>query len=366
MNEKRVLHIVSAMNRGGAETLLMNVYRNIDKAKVQFDFISHHQESCDYDNEIEAMGGRIYRIKSLGQQGPFSYVRTLKRIMGENQYVAVHSHTDYQSGFPALAAKYAGVKKRICHSHSNLRTNGLKEKMLYQLFRAVIHYAATDYCACSDVAARSLFGEKNGVHILKNGIDMSDYINMSSGRSVREELGIADDAKIIGHVGNFSDTKNQAFILKVVKKLVKEDSNIVAVLVGDGPLKSTIEAEAKKLGINQHIRFLGIRTDIARLMKTFDVFLFPSLFEGFGIVAIEAQCAGTPCVASDTVPQTTDMGLHLITYVNLEDDITIWMNEIKKAFLVNRPNTKTISQHFLKHGFSIRESIPQWLSLYGI
>ncbi len=116
---KRVLHFVSAMNRGGTETLLMNVYRNIDRSQVQFDFVSHRYDKCDYDDEIESLGGKVYRIASLGESGPLIYIQEIKKILKGTTYIAVHSHTDFQSGFPALSAKLSGVNKRICHSHSN-------------------------------------------------------------------------------------------------------------------------------------------------------------------------------------------------------------------------------------------------------
>jgi glycosyltransferase EpsF len=116
---KRILHVVSAMNRGGAETLLMNVYRTLDRDKVQFDFVTHRQEICDYDLEIVSMGGKIFRISSLGELGPSSYIKTLRDIIKNGFYKAVHSHTDYQAGFSALAARLAGVNKRVCHAHTN-------------------------------------------------------------------------------------------------------------------------------------------------------------------------------------------------------------------------------------------------------
>src|SRR5665647_859079 len=138
----RILHVVSAMNRGGAETLLMNVYRNIDRCKIQFDFVSHRMEKCDYDDEITSLGGRIFRIPSLGQTGPLTYIIKLKKIMTQTNYIAVHSHTDYQSGFAAIAAKMAGIKKRICHSHSNnwARGDGLKARITLKAMQSLIRY----------------------------------------------------------------------------------------------------------------------------------------------------------------------------------------------------------------------------------
>ncbi|MEH7439018.1 glycosyltransferase family 1 protein [Neobacillus drentensis] len=371
---KRVLHIVSAMNRGGTETLLMNLYRNIDKDKVQFDFVSHRKEKCHYDGEIELMGGKIFRISSLGQSGPFSYIRELKKIMESNEYIAIHSHTDFQSGFPAFAAKIAGINKRICHSHSNqwTRKSNLKENMILNFLQKMIKFSATEYCACSVEAAEFLFGEKQvkqgNVHILKNGIDVKKFTSITDncGISLKKELSIPKNAKIIGHVGSLSQIKNQGFILRILKHLLEEGFDVYAVFAGEGELRSYFEDEAKNLGIQDYVKFLGIRSDITRLMKAFDVFVFPSLYEGFGIVTLEAQCAGTPCVVSDTVPKSTDMGLNLIRYLNLDEDLNNWSNEIKKNFLIERPDSNRIQDMFFKNGFNIIENIQVWLSLYGI
>ena len=373
MSPKHILHVVSAMNRGGAETLLMNVYRNVDPSKVQFDFVSHRKEKGDYDDEIESMGGKVYRIGSLGQSGPVAYFRGLKKIMTECPYVAVHAHTDYQSGFVALAAKSAGIRKRICHSHSNSWPNhtSLKKRVGFKALQALIRYAGTDYGACSPEAASFLFGEKRlasrKMHILKNGIDVEDYFGESiNGIKVRDECQISSEAKIIGHVGNFSHTKNQLFILKVLKELLKNGENAVVIFVGEGEMRGFIQEAATRFGILDNVRFLGVRNDIARLMKAFDVFIFPSLYEGFGIVTLEAQCAGTPCVVSDTVPKSTDMGLGLISYMSLNEDLAVWCKEIKKAFQNEPPEYRTIADHFSQRGFNIRENLSSWLSLYDI
>ncbi|PEC23155.1 glycosyltransferase family 1 protein [Bacillus cereus] len=370
----RVLHIVSAMNRGGAETLLMNIYRNIDKSQVQFDFVSHRTEKCDYDEEIALLGGKVYRIPSLGQVGPFAYIKELTKIMSDNRYVAVHAHTDYQGGFAAVAAKMAGIKKRVCHSHSNNWPQGvgIKAQITLKVLQSIIKYAGTDYCACSIEAARFLFGKKiindNRIELIKNGIDINQFtdVDMRDVASVRKELNIPDEAKIIGHIGRFSESKNHIFILQVLKEILKRDVNFIAVLVGDGPLKSSIELKAKELGINNNIRFLGVRKDIPRLLKAFDVFLFPSLFEGFGIVTLEAQCSGTPCIVADTIPRNTDMGLGIMSFISLDEKLEVWSGEINKALLKEKPERSKIINNISKLGFDIKSNIPDWLSLYGI
>jgi glycosyltransferase EpsF len=369
---KRVLHIVSTMDRGGAETLIMNIYRNIDRQKIQFDFITHTPMKCDFEDEIIQLGGRIYKISSLGQLGPYSYVRELMKIMSSHSYEAVHIHTDFQGGFPALAAKLSGVKIRICHSHSNNwhRGNQFIDRTVLKIFQSLIKISSTRFCSCSYEAAKFLFGKRSfkssKVKILNNGIDLTQFENIKENRNkILHELDIPAGAKIIGHVGRFSTSKNQTFILKVLKKLLEKDKQIFALLVGDGPLKQQVEEEALKLGISDHIRFLGVRSDIPRLMRHFDVFLFPSLFEGFGIVTIEAQSSGTPCVMSDMVPRSTDMGLGLVTYLSLDESIDVWGNKLLDAFKVERPNKQLVFEAISKNGFSIKSTINDWLELYG-
>lgn len=370
---KRVLQVVSAMNRGGAETLLMNVYRNIDKAKVQFDFLSHREEECHYDREIEALGGKVFRVTSLGKDGPLKYMKKLIKIIQEEEYVAVHAHTDYQCGFPVLAAKLSGVDKRIAHSHSNnwAHRKSLKSKIIFIALQTLIKNNANYYCACSKEAGQFLFGriekEKRQLKILKNGIDLTLFSNQfDSYESVRNELNIPSDSKILGHVGTFSKSKNQDFILDLLTEFHKKRRDVYVVFVGEGPFKKEIELRAKKLQVENYVKFLGVRTDISRLMNAFDVFLFPSIFEGFGIVTIEAQSLGTPCIVSDSVSKKTDMGLGLIKYLSLEKDINKWLNEINKSFTLDRPSQETIRQNISKLGFDIKGNIPEWLDLYNI
>ncbi|PGO33396.1 glycosyl transferase family 1 [Bacillus cereus] len=371
---KRVLHIVSAMNRGGTETLLMNIYRKLDRNKVQFDFISHRNEQDDYDEEIIGLGGKIYKIPSLGKVGPYVYIKKLVGIMSDNCYVAVHVHTDYQGGFAAVAAQMSGVKKRICHSHSNNwpKGSGMTARITLRILQSIIKYAGTNFCACSVEAARFLFGEKmikkNKIQVIKNAIDINQFVNenIRDTISLRKELDIPEEAKVIGHIGRFSTSKNHSFLLQVLKEILNKDANFIAILVGDGPLKDSIELEAKKLEIYNNIRFLGIREDVPRLMKVFDVFIFPSIFEGFGMVALEAQCAGVPCIVSDTIPKNIDMNLGIVSFVALDEKIEVWSVEIYKALLKERPERKMIINNISQLGFDVNSNIFNWLSLYGI
>lgn len=370
----RVLHVVSAMNRGGAETLLMNVYRHLDRTKLQFDFISHREETCDFDDEIIALGGRIFTVPSLGKSGPIHYIKSLKKIMTATPYTAVHAHTDYQCGFPVFAAKLAGIPRRICHAHSSgwPRGSGIRANVMLKCLQGLMKMGATHYCSCSVEAGRFLFGKRSStrhkVQIVKNGIAPGLFMGEAADDviSLRQELNIPPGMHMIGHVGKFSESKNQIFILYVLKHLIEQKKSVVALFVGDGPLKDVVEHEARRLQVDRHVRFLGVRDDIPRLMRAFDVFVFPSLFEGFGIAILEAQCAGTPCVVADTVPASTDMGLGLVTYIRLDDDIQAWSDAIVKALAKSKPKADAIIRNIQRLGFDIQKTIPDWLSLYGV
>lgn len=370
----RVLHIVSAMDRGGAETIIMNIYRNLDREKVQFDFVTHSTKEEDFEDEITGLGGTLFKIPSLGKVGPISYLKELNKIMSSHPYQAVHAHTDYQAGFPALAAKIAGVKIRICHSHSNnwAKGNHFKERFTLKLLQIIMKISANRFCGCSTEAAQFMFGKQRGkngkVMILKNGINVNDFTetNVNSKDSIIREFGLSEDAKIIGHVGRFSDSKNHLFIMQFLNTLLKKDRRFFALLIGDGPLRLEIEQKAEALGIKENIKFLGVRTDIPRLMKAFDVFLFPSLFEGFGIAALEAQGSGTPCIMSDTLPKSIDMDLGLASFISLQEPLDVWCNEVIRSLLIDTPDNETIKRKISNKGYDIHGNVRDWLRLYEV
>lgn len=273
----------------------------------------------------------------------------------------------------AIAAKIAGIKIRICHSHSNNwpMGSGIKGKVLLSFLRTVITYVGTNYCACSVESARFLFQkniDNSKVKIMKNAIDINQFVNVNiqDDNTVRDEFNIPVEKKVIGHIGRFSESKNHIFILKVFNEVLKYDPNFMLVLVGDGPLKNSIELESKRLGIYEKVRFLGVRKDIPRIIRMFDVFLFPSLFEGFGIVALEAQCAGVPCVVANTITKNVDMGLGIISFVSLDENLKIWSVEIQRVLEKEKLNTEIIADTISKLGFDIKSNIPEWLLLYGL
>ena len=300
----RVLHIVSYMGRGGLETMIMNYYRHIDRTKVQFDFLVHRDFTADYDNEILALGGRIYHVPTLN---PFSlsYFEALDSFFSEHHYDIVHSHLDCMSAYPLKIAEKYGVKTRIAHSHNSGQEHNLKYLVKEYAKRQIPRYA-TDLLACSKAAGKWMF-PGHEFQVLKNAIDARQFIfNPKKEKEVKKKFGVQDKF-VIGHVGRFNPQKNHSFLIDVFSFVEKMEKNSVLLLAGSGDGKSKIEAKVKKRGLGNKVRFLGNRDDIPQVLQALDVFVFPSRYEGFGIAAAEAQAAGVPCVLSDQIPKECQM-----------------------------------------------------------
>ena len=335
----RVLQVVTYMGRGGLETMLMNYYRNIDRNKVQFDFLTHRDERWDYDDEIESLGGKIYHLPKLN---PFSksYLNALDKFFKEHkEYQIVHCHQDCLSGVVLKVAKKNGVKFTIAHSHNANQDKNLKYLIKVFEKRKIPKYADKLF-ACGDEAGRWMFNTDN-FEVLHNAIDTDLYTyNKEKADKVKKEFGI-ENKFVVGHVGRFSTQKNHEFLIDVFNEVQKVKEDSVLMLVGDGDLRPEIEQKVRDLQIENKVIFTGVRSDVNDLMQGMDVFLFPSLYEGLGIVLIEAQAAGLRCVISDTIPKdgvlTDD-----VTCISLAQSPVVWANEILKYQKYKRSNNKEI------------------------
>lgn len=331
-NPLRILHVVVNMNRGGAETLLMNLYRNIDRSKVQFDFLTcKHGE---FDEEIKSMGGIVHRIPYITDVGPIRYINHLNTFFADKYYKIVHSHLDKMSGIVLRSAKKAGIPIRIAHSHNTQSEGRLATKVYKWYAGKYIIPNATNFFACSNDAARWLFTKKsNRATVMKNGIEVSQFAYSPKTRNqVRKDLNIPENIFVLGHVGRFCLQKNHTFLIDAYKEFNRTYEKSLLILVGDGPLKSEIEEKCTKLGIRNKVVFLGIRSDINSLLQAFDTFVFPSLHEGLPVSLIEAQGAGLPCVISDKISEEVDLGMNLINYasLNINDWVQQLINNVKK------------------------------------
>lgn len=332
----RVLHIVTNMNRGGLETMLMNYYRHIDRNKVQFDFLVHREERAAYDDEIEALGGTIYRLPRLVPWSN-SYKRELNDFFKKHpEYRIMHVHQDCLSSVILKAAQKNGVPVRIAHSHSANQDRNLKYPIKLWYKRSIPQYA-TALFACGKDAGDWMF---NGApyQIVNNAIDAAAYTYDPALRAeIRSKLGLENEL-VVGHVGRFSPAKNHPFLLEVFAALLRQEPDAVLLLAGGGTDMEKMQLKAQELGIADHVRFLGIRSDIADLMQAMDVFVFPSLYEGLPVTMVEAQAAGLPCFISDKVPlecKITDQ----VTQIPLQAPAEQWAKQILAARNAERKDT---------------------------
>ena len=325
----RVLHCVAGLGHGGYESLIMNLYRNIHREKVQFDFVSSFPGV--YEKEIEALGGVIHRIPFITQKGPFVYTAALDRVLRASpRYPIVHSHMDKFSGLVMQRAAKADIPVRIAHSHNTKNEGGLAFQLVKGHYGRMVLPWATDLFACSrgwafpwvrapsagwggpgppdlgaglPAAAQGLWGQTAPhARILFNGVQPEAFAPDAAARAaVRAELGLAGDVFAVGHVGRFTEQKNHAFLLKIFATLHARRPDSALLLAGDGPLRPKIAEQARRLGLSEAVRFLGLREDVPALLSAMDCFVFPSLHEGLPVTLVEAQAAGLPVVASSAI-----------------------------------------------------------------
>lgn len=348
----RVLHVVVNMNRGGAETLLMNVYRKIDRGKIQFDFLTFKEGV--FDDEIKELGGILHRIPSIRESFPINFFRNLLRFFKKHsEYSIVHSHMDKMSGFILKAAKKSGIPVRIAHSHSTKSEGNFISRAFKFCVGLLIRNAATHRLACSKESGKWLFA-RGDVTIVNNGIDLDLFKSDRELRNtVRNELGIDENTLVLGHSGRFSKQKNHKFIVEVFAELLKLNQNSKLLLVGGGDLEDAIRLQTLKYGVSDKVIFMGIVSDVYKYLNAIDVFIFPSLFEGFPVALIEAQAIGLPCIISNRITIDIIFNKDQVTALEIGKPIE-WANAINsiKAFSYEDGNAKIIDC-----GFSIKRTV---------
>ncbi len=335
----RVLHIVSTMDYGGVETLLMSIYRNIDRKKVQFDFLCHNKLECKFKDEIEELGGHVYMVPGPKHVGFIKYRKILLNFFHEhNEFKIIHVHLNNRNGEIIWHAATAGIPIRISHSH----ISGVKYGLVLQIYRLFGKFLNNKYSthrlACSKEAGKYLFGNRDFT-ILPNAINTKRFIFSKDKRIIlRKKLNVIDTEILFGHVGRFVHQKNHDFILKIFKECLDSGIKGRLLLIGGGELESSIRQIAKQLDINNKIIFGGEHSELGEYYSAMDVFLFPSLYEGLGIVAVEAQCSGLPVIASTEVPTEAKITDNMY-FLSLNQPLFEWINVIK-SIINNRINNR--------------------------
>ena len=327
------------MNNAGTERVIMNLYKNIDKEKVQFDFLVNKEG--ELDQEIIRMGGKISYLKYIDKK---DYFNKLLTFFSMNKYNIIHVHTHGNMLVVIKAAKESKVKCRIIHSH-NSRQDLPKILKIFNLYRNIkIEKYATNFFACSKEAAKWLFPCKHKyAKIVYNAIDIDKYsFSEEIRKKVRSKLNIDDNEKVIMHVGRFARQKNHVKIIKIARKLVKKEKNIKFILIGTGPLEDNIKKKISKYNLQDKVMLLGNRKDVNELLMAGDLFLFPSLHEGLGIVVVEAQFSGLKCIVSTCVPEEADIKQGLVKKISLNKSNEYWSNEIIKE--LNNSNDRNFNK----------------------
>lgn len=341
---QRLLCIVSNMDTGGAETFLMKMYRQLDRNRYQMDFVVSGDGRGYYEDEIEQLGGIVYRITRKTKDF-VAFRRELAAAVRDDGYPCVlRIGSDALSAIDLWVAKRAGARRLALRSSNASDGKGSLGMFLQKAFRRLLTSVADVKIAPSDLAAAYTFGPKavsNGeVHYLHNALDLNAYTFSPEIRSAtRSELGIEPDALVVGHVGRFAPQKNHGFLIEVFAELLKARPDARLVLVGQGELEGEVRGKAEVFGVLDSIVFTGVRPDVPALLSAFDALALPSLYEGMPNVVIEAQAAGLACVVSDTVTRQADV-TGLVEYLPI-DDTTAWANALESAATVERLDTRT-------------------------
>jgi len=362
------------MNTGGAEVMLMDIFRNISK-NTKFSFLVNYKKKQgivkgDFDDEILQKGATLKHIPTQWDIGPIKYIKEFKRIYNElGKPEVVHIHLNAKSGIIAYAAKQAGAKKIIVHSHANIVYRGKPVKVkIYQLEmffqKWLINKYATDYWGASEEANRSLFYKNK----LKKSIVINNAVNTEKFQSVTKKqvedfkniLGINNDTLVLGNVGRIVKHKNIGFIIDVLYEFKKTHTDFVFLVAGridDKEYYNEIQTKIEQYNLQDKVLFLGNRSDIPLIMNTLDIFVSPALQEGFGLVAIEAQAAGTPCVLYKGFPKIVDMELGLISFLKTFE-VNKWTNEIISLLKSNKKtiNSTLIKQRIIEKGFDVKNN----------
>ena len=341
--------------------MVMNLYRNIDHNKIQFDFIIHTLEKQAYYQEIIDMGGRVYHFPAFNGKNIFLLKKKWAQFFTEHmEYKILHSHVrSYASLYIPIAKKYG--LKTIIHSHSTSNGKGASA-IIKKILQFPLRYQADYLMACSNEAGQWLYGKracksKNYI-FLSNAIDIKKY-RFSNKISIeyRKKMNL-ENKFVIGHVGRFHEAKNHGFLLDIFALVCKKRSDAILLLIGDGDLRESIKDKVHSLKLDNNVILAGSRDEVPQLLQAMDIFVFPSLWEGLPVTVVEAQAAGLPCLISDNI--TTDVDLSKLVMRLPINDPCVW------AEAVLNTNTKRldVTSEIRRAGFDVKNSVENLTKFY--
>lgn len=334
MEKIKVFYLVYYLTSGGIEKYSIDLYKHINKEKFKIDFITKFEREEFYDVILQELGGRKIALskecKKVSSINRIQDIKKVNSILSQGYDIAYFNLSEPTAVFKyPFICRMHGIKRIIIHSHnSNEENTGIIKNFLNCLARVYLNYIATERFACSDKAALWMYGKKIAhkklyTHIC-NGIELKKYTyNPEIRDMIRKQLRLKKDILVVGHIGRLSEQKNHLFLLEIFKSILKVKADAILMLIGVGKLKEEIEEYGKKIGIHNHVLFLGERKDVNQLLQAMDVFLLPSFYEGLPIAGIEAQASGLSCVFSDTISKEADITGN-VSFVSLEKSANYW------------------------------------------
>lgn len=354
----RVLQVFTILNRGGAETMVMNYYRHMDRDRVQFDFLVCRPERGAYEDEIEAMGGRIYRVPPVFEV--FAHCAGVRAFLDKHvEYRIIHGHVGELGYFVYREAKARGVPYIIAHAHNSACDLGWKFP-LRLILKYLIRGQITHMFACGREAARWYFGNDPRVFMLHNAVDATSYSYTETKYHMVRECEDWEGRWVIGDVARFSPQKNHRFLIKLLAAVMKKRPNVLLVLVGDpqGEEYNAVKMLVSQNGLSEHVQFLGSRSDVPRLLQGMDVYCSPSLYEGLSVSMVEAQAAGLRVITSTGVPDEVRLLPGSVEFLPLDAPLDGWVDHLLAPY-----ERRDTYEGICKAGYDIGENA-QWLQQF--
>ena len=322
----RVCEFVGNMKGGGVEAVVMNYYRHVDRSRVQFDFVVTESSTIVPRGEMESLGARVFTVPAYTSLPAFQKA-SYGLFRAHPEWRIVHAHMNALNVFPLKEATKAGVPVRISHSHSTAGKGETVKNAAKTILKTQANRYPTERFACSKFAGEWLFGKGANFEVVYNAIDLDRFFFSASARAkARAGLGLVGGQVAIGHVGRFVPVKNHRFLLEAFSRASERRDDLVLLCVGSGEDESLAESWVRERGLTSKVKFLGQRGDVNELYQAFDAFALPSLYEGLGLVGIEAQAAGLPCILSDRITREVDV-TGTCDFLPI-DDPDVWANAL--------------------------------------
>lgn len=353
--------MIGGLGIGGSQSVVMNLFRNIDRSKIMFDFIVDHPKNNYFEREILSLGGKIFIMPTFNGRNVCEVKRKWDEFFAEHpEYMILHSHVRSYASFYLPIAKKHGLKT-IIHSHSTSNGKGFSS-IIKRILQYPLRHQADYLMACSNEAGRWLYGDKacrkSNYIFLPNAIKVEDYCySLDIAKEVRKELDLQNKF-VIGHIGRLHKAKNHSFLLNVFARVCQKCPNAMLLLVGDGELRGEIEAKIRELKIEDCVIMTGGRSDVSRLMQAMDIFVFPSLWEGLPVAIIEAQASGMHCIISDRITKDVDVS-ELVERLPITD-VNVWVNKILR---MDKTRLNVIDK-IKEAGFDVSDSAKKLTDFY--